>query len=91
MQFEWDDAKNAANMAKHGIDFRVAIRVFEGPRLRVRSDRAGEPRRKVIGMIDGLAIAVAYTLRGRARRIISARLASRRERRRFAVAFPDAR
>jgi uncharacterized DUF497 family protein len=91
VQFEWDDAKNAANVAKHGIDFRTAIRVFEGPRIRLRSDRAGEPRRTAVGLIDGLVIAVAYTLRGRTRRIISARLGSRRERRRFDDAFPDAR
>jgi uncharacterized DUF497 family protein len=29
--FEWDVAKNAANVAKHGIDFDDAVRIFEGP------------------------------------------------------------
>ncbi len=33
MAFEWDAAKNAANIAKHGIDFEDAIRIFEGPVL----------------------------------------------------------
>lgn len=33
MAFEWDSNKNAANMAKHGIDFEDAIRIFEGPVL----------------------------------------------------------
>ena len=31
MAFEWDAAKNAANIAKHGIDFEDAIRIFDGP------------------------------------------------------------
>ena len=31
--FEWDVAKNAANVAKHGIDFDDAVRIFEGPVL----------------------------------------------------------
>jgi len=33
MGFEWDAAKNAANMAKHGIDFDDAVRIFDGPVL----------------------------------------------------------
>jgi len=31
VEFEWDVAKNAANIAKHGIDFDDAIGIFEGP------------------------------------------------------------
>jgi uncharacterized DUF497 family protein len=31
MAFEWDAAKNAANIAKHAIDFEDAIRLFDGP------------------------------------------------------------
>jgi hypothetical protein len=30
MAFEWEAAKNSANIAKHGIDFDDAIRIFEG-------------------------------------------------------------
>jgi len=33
MAFEWHIAKNAANIAKHAIDFEDAIRIFEGPVL----------------------------------------------------------
>jgi uncharacterized DUF497 family protein len=33
MDFEWDEAKNRANIAKHGIDFDEAVQVFYGPRL----------------------------------------------------------
>ena len=28
--FEWDQAKNAANLAKHGISFEEAATIFEG-------------------------------------------------------------
>jgi uncharacterized DUF497 family protein len=31
MEFEWDEAKNEANFAKHGFDFEHAIQIFEGP------------------------------------------------------------
>jgi len=37
--FEWDTAKNVANIAKHGIDFEIAIRIFEGPVLECRNER----------------------------------------------------
>jgi uncharacterized protein len=31
MAFEWDEAKNRANIAKHGVGFQIAQRIFEGP------------------------------------------------------------
>ena len=31
MAFEWDASKNAANIAKHRIDFEDAVRIFDGP------------------------------------------------------------
>jgi uncharacterized DUF497 family protein len=33
MDFEWDEAKNQQNIAKHGIDFQDAQRIFEKPFL----------------------------------------------------------
>jgi uncharacterized DUF497 family protein len=39
MAFEWDTAKNVANIAKHGIDFEDAIRIFEGPVLESPDER----------------------------------------------------
>jgi uncharacterized protein len=33
MDFEWDEAKNRRNLAKHGISFEEAARVFAGPIL----------------------------------------------------------
>ena len=82
MRFEWDEAKNRANIVKHGIDFKTARRIFDGPVL-TRSDRRrdyGEERHVSIGRVDAAVIVVAHTARGRRMRLISARPASRRER-----------
>lgn len=38
MKFEWDEAKNSLNKAKHGVSFEVAARVFADPRRMVRYD-----------------------------------------------------
>ena len=32
MEFEWDDSKAAANLAKHGVNFEYAARAFFDPR-----------------------------------------------------------
>jgi len=84
MRFTWDPAKNDRNIAKHGIDFVDAIRVFDNTRLYVyRSDRHGEERYTAIGPLESRTIAVAYTDRIErsfaVRRIISARRARRYE------------
>ena len=42
--YEWDEAKNQANIRKHGIDFRDAVRIFDKPTLdRVDSRQALRP------------------------------------------------
>ena len=86
MMFEWDLAKNAANITKHGIDFEDAIGVFEGAVLEVRSDRGSEKRWKAVGEIEGVVIAVVFTWREDRRRIISARKARNNERRAYRAA-----
>ncbi len=87
MEFEWDDDKNAANLAKHGINFEEAAHIFEGvviSRQDVRHDY-GEPRMITIGQINGLknefiVVTVVHTDRKGRVRLISARYASPRER-----------
>ena len=83
MQFEWDEAKNAANMIKHGIDFADAVAVFEGwtySRPDLRFDY-GEQRQITIGRVDDLiVVTIVHTDRNGSIRIISARSASRKER-----------
>ncbi len=99
MEFTWDDQKNRANQQKHGISFETAILVFDDPLSVSTQDREvdGEPRCQTIGMVNGIhMLLVAHTLdvdldRGLDRdddeeviRILSARKATRRERRIYA-------
>ncbi len=90
MVFEWDAAKNAANLAKHGIDFEDAIGIFDGPVLERPDDRRdyGEPRIIAFGAVEDRELAVVYTIRGTHRRIISARRAHRHERKAYRNAYP---
>ena len=71
MEFEWDEAKNQTNIRKHGIGFDTAKRIFEG-RITTLPDR----RRDYTTLI-----VVAHTERHGRIRLISARPASRKERR----------
>jgi uncharacterized DUF497 family protein len=81
--FEWDDEKAARNGEKHGVPFEAAVDVFMGPKRIERHDTRrdyGEDRVTVIGTVDDYVLHVTYTMRGQVGRIISARLASRKER-----------
>ena len=89
--FEWDAAKAAANLVKHGVSFEDAVSVFadmealDGPDLR---HSAAEARFLRVGRaVSRSVLAVAYTVRrrddGEVVRIISARRASRKERRAY--------
>lgn len=83
MKFEWDEAKNQANLKKHGISFDEARLIFEGRIVSRVDDRFdyGETRVISIGVIRELvAVVVVHTNRSGVTRIISARLASRDER-----------
>jgi uncharacterized DUF497 family protein len=83
VRFDWDEAKNRRNVAKHGIHFETAVVAFEDPYALVRLDRVvdGEERWQTIGTIDGLIVLlVAHTLADELIRIISARKATPRER-----------
>ncbi|WBQ12046.1 BrnT family toxin [Hyphomonadaceae bacterium BL14] len=83
MQFEWDEAKDRANRAKHGIGFDRAVRVFEGDYVTAlaRPGPDGEVRYNTIGVLDEvLIVSVIHTDRHGVTRIISARPAKRKER-----------
>lgn len=94
IRFEWDEAKDRANRRKHGISFEEAARVFLDPYHLSVQDRHenGEERWQTIGMVHGLiALLVAHTYIERDERgevvevirIISARRATKVERRRY--------
>ncbi len=78
--FEWDAAKRARNLARHGLDFEDAIAIWHGPVLQRRSDRGLEVRFVAYGQVAGRVLAVVWTARAARRRIISARMANRHER-----------
>jgi uncharacterized protein len=81
MEFEWDEAKDEANFAKHGFDFAHAIRIFDGAVRQFVDPRPwGEQRIVATGRVEGEFITVVYTRRNGRYRIISARPARRRER-----------
>ncbi len=82
MLFEWNEAKNKANIYKHGIDFADAIDIFNHPMLNLADDRKDydETRWIGIGWIKALVGVVIYTEReGDITRIISARKATKNE------------
>lgn len=84
--FEWDEDKNLNNIGKHGVSFETASRIFEGFVFTVTDSRFdyGEVREISIGAIGNLAVlTVVHTDRDGRKRIISARPASRSERKRY--------
>lgn len=84
--FEWDDAKAAANLARHGVSFEQACDAFDDPfAIEFVDDREdyGEQRLILFGMVQSRLLVVAYTLRGDKVRIISAREAEPNERRKY--------
>lgn len=92
IKFEWDPDKAAINLAKHGVSFEIATRVFADPFVLSAQDRIenGEQRWRTLGAVDELflLLVVAHTVwddadGGEVIRIISARRADRQERRRY--------
>jgi hypothetical protein len=82
MEFEWDPAKGAENLEKHGISFVAAARTLEsGMTFEFQSDRGGESRRVAIGTHPATqkVIAIVFTMREGRYRIISARRAREHE------------
>lgn len=79
--FEWDDAKAAANLAKHGVSFPEAATVFADPFAVYLDDGSGEGHMVVIGTsLRERVLYVVHVERGQRDRIISARPAVPRER-----------
>lgn len=86
MNFDWDENKNQKNIAKHGVDFNQAKEVFQDKKRTISPDKRinyGEDRWKTVGSILGAIFSVIYTIRNTTIRIISARRASRKERKEY--------
>jgi hypothetical protein len=91
LRWTWDPAKNDANLRKHNIDFPTAIAVFDDPMsITVEDHYRQEQRWRTTGMVASQVIVVIHTwfeetTEGQepSARVISARKASRLERREY--------
>ncbi|WP_019905770.1 BrnT family toxin [Methylobacterium sp. 77] len=91
LYFCWDQAKAESNLRKHRVTFALATRVFADPYALMDQDRieGGERRWLTLGLVDNLLVlAVAHTVTdaqdgSETIRIIAARPADRRERKRY--------
>lgn len=81
MKYEWDEAKNRKNFAKHGLSFEDAEHVFSGPCVTFEDNRFayGEDRLVTLGLLAGRLIVIAHAPRDEGTRIISMRKGNRRE------------
>ena len=94
MTFDWDPAKREQNLDERGFDFAFATLVFTATYVEfddVRHDY-GERQVVALGRADGIPLTVVFTDRqlptgAVVRRVISARLSNRKERRRYAESF----
>jgi uncharacterized DUF497 family protein len=84
VEFEWDPDKAASNLKKHGVTFDEAATVFADPIAAIFDDEMHsdeEQREIIIGhSAKGRLLLVCFTERFPAMRIISARRATKRER-----------
>jgi uncharacterized DUF497 family protein len=89
MLFDWDDDKRKKTLLERGIDFMDAALVWDDPKRQERTDHRvsyGEKRVQTIGSVRFGVLLVVYTERFNENgqeviRIISARLANKKERR----------
>lgn len=74
MEFEFDPAKSASNLEKHGIDFTAAQALWQDVmRVEIPARTVNEARWLVIGQIGGMHWSVVVTYREQRVRVISAR------------------
>ena len=85
MRYQWDKNKAAINLSKHDVDFADAVSVFADElAITIFEDRFEEERFITIGVdIFNRILVVVYTLRDDEIRLISARKATRKERRQY--------
>ena len=83
VEFEWDEAKRIQNRQLHGVDFEEAATAFFDPLAAIHVDEVHsreEHRFRLLSRSrDGRLLVTIFTERGRRYRIISSRLATKRE------------
>ena len=84
--FEWDSEKASTNLRKHGISFEIACQAFFDPFFHIVDAGVieGEEREALIGItVNWQLLYIVYTIRGDIIRLISARLATKYERKAY--------
>jgi uncharacterized DUF497 family protein len=79
--FTWDERKRQANLAKHGLDFADAEKVFAGPMVLFEDNRAGygEQRMIGVGLLGYVVVLIVHVENDETIRIISMRKAEGNE------------
>jgi uncharacterized DUF497 family protein len=82
MQYEWDEDKRIANLARHKVDFADAVDFDWDTAFETIDDRSDydEERWVAIGLIGNKVHVLVYTVRAQKIRLISLRKANKRER-----------
>ena len=85
MSYEWDPNKAITNIEKHGIDFADAVTVFDDLNAVTIDDPDYEEQRFITIAMDAFSriLVVVYTWRGDRIRLISARKATKNERKQY--------
>jgi uncharacterized DUF497 family protein len=91
MKFEWDEAKQQANLGKHRLDFADVETVFAGAIFTFEDDRFeySEDRYITLGLLRGTVVVIAHTEREGVIRVISMRKATKNEQRVYFEGFAD--
>lgn len=96
LRFTWDARKSSRNLEERGFDFAFAAGIFTGPTVESADARHdyGEERYVAIGRFVSVVLTVIYTDRVAPdgtleRRIISARVSTRRERKIYDQVYPQ--
>ena len=88
--FAWDEAKRAANLARHGLDFIDATALFDGrPGVTFPSPRGNEARFLTTGRLGAVFVTLVWTERSEAIRLISFRRARDAETRAYRARHGD--
>ena len=85
MKYQWDKIKATSNLQKHGIEVADAASVFSDDlAITILDNRFDEERFVTIGTdVFGRISVIVFTWRSEEIRLISARLAERRERKQY--------
>jgi uncharacterized DUF497 family protein len=78
MRYTWDEGIRQANLAKHGLDFADAEKIFAGPLVLIEDSRHeyGEQRMIGIGLLDFLVVLIVHVEADDEIRVISMRRAN---------------